>query len=52
MQHEAHLSDRSETGAGARIFAALVVVLAFLAIGTYVVYGSGMWAPVAQHQAP
>ena len=52
MQHEAHLSDHSDTGAGARIFAAVIVIVALCAIGTYVVYGSGMWAPVAQHEGP
>lgn len=52
MQHEAHLSDHSEVGVGARIFAAIIVVAAILGIGTYVVYGSGMWAPVAQHETP
>lgn len=49
MQHETHISDHSEVGMGARLFAAAMIVIALCAIGAYVVYGSGMWAPVAQH---
>ncbi|MGH6828007.1 MAG: hypothetical protein ACREFW_03750 [Rhizomicrobium sp.] len=48
MQHQAHLSEKDEPNGRARIVAILVVIAAIVAIGGYVVYGSGMWNPQVQ----
>jgi hypothetical protein len=44
MQHESHIEDPN-VGTTSKFIALLVVVLGLVAIGAYVVYGSGMWNP-------
>ena len=44
MQHESHIEE-PKAGAAAKLIALLVVVLGLVAVGAYVVYGSGMWNP-------
>ena len=44
MQHESHIPE-AEIGAVPKLIAVLAIVVGLLAIGAYVVYGSGMWAP-------
>ena len=50
MQHESHIAE-SNTGAIAKLIALLVVVLGLVAVGAYVVYGSGMWNPTPAKSA-
>ena len=45
MEHEAHISEKSDISWGGRIVVALVVVAALIAGGAYLVYGSGLWSP-------
>jgi hypothetical protein len=52
MEHEAHISDKSDISPVGRIVVALAVVAALLAGGLYLVYGSGLWSPQVQHQSP
>lgn len=52
MEHQAHISDKSDLSPVARIIVVLAVVAAVCASGVYVVYGSGLWSPQVEHQAP
>jgi hypothetical protein len=44
MQHENRIPEAS-VGALPKLLAVLAVVVGLLAVGAYVVYGSGMWNP-------
>jgi hypothetical protein len=51
MEHDAHLADNVDAaGPRAKIITAIVIVAALLGIGTYFVYGSGMWHVQKQEQ--
>lgn len=52
MEHQAHISDKSDISPVTRIIIALVVVAGIAATGVYVVYESGLWSPQVQHEAP
>jgi hypothetical protein len=51
MQHESHIPDEAEIGTLPKLIAVLAIVAGLLAIGAYVVYGSGMWAPQPEKAA-
>lgn len=42
MEHESHISDEPEVGAGMKIIAIVAVLIVIGLVGAYVVYGSGM----------
>jgi hypothetical protein len=49
MEHQEHISDKSDMSPVTRILA-LVGILAIIAAGgAYLVYGSGLWNPQVQH---
>jgi len=52
MEHQSHISDKSDISPLARIIAAIVVLAVIFAGGAYIVYGSGLWNPQVQHQSP
>ena len=52
MEHQAHISDKSELSPVARVIVALAVIAAICAGGVYIVYESGLWSPQVQHEAP
>jgi hypothetical protein len=52
MEHDIHIDDEPVISMGTKLVAALVVIVALCCSGAYVVYGSGMWNPAPQHDAP
>jgi len=52
MEHQAHISDKSDISPLARIVVALVVVAGIAASAVYIVYESGLWSPQVHHEAP
>jgi hypothetical protein len=48
MQHESHIAE-ANVGALPRLIAVAVLIVGLLAVGVYVVYGSGMWNPPVAH---
>ncbi|HEX4104745.1 MAG TPA: hypothetical protein VHX92_00800 [Rhizomicrobium sp.] len=42
MEHQAHISEKSDQGIGVKLLVVVLVALAIVAFGAYVVYGSGI----------
>jgi hypothetical protein len=52
MEHQSHISDKSDLSPVARIIAAIAVLAIVCGSGVYLVYGSGLWNPQVQHNSP
>jgi len=49
MEHESHISEKSDLSVSARVIAFLVMLAVVLGVGGYFVYGSGLWNPQTHH---
>lgn len=52
MEHQEHISDKSDLSPFARIIAAVGILVVICAGGAYLVYGSGLWNPQVHHEGP
>lgn len=52
MEHQTHISEKSDLSPLARVIAIIGVLALICAGGAYVVYGSGLWNPQVQHTGP
>jgi hypothetical protein len=52
MEHQTHISEKSDISPVARIVAAIAILAVICAGGAYLVYGSGLWNPQVQHTSP
>ena len=52
MEHQTHISDKSDLSPMAKLIAAIGILAMILAGGAYLVYGSGLWNPQVQHSWP
>ena len=52
MEHQTHISDKSDLSPTAKLIAAIAILAAICAGGAYLVYGSGLWNPQVQHTGP
>lgn len=51
MEHQTHISDKSDISPLARILAFIGVLAVICAGGAYLVYDSGLWNPQVQHSS-
>jgi hypothetical protein len=52
MEHQEHISEKSDISPFARIIAAIAILAVLAGGGAYLVYGSGLWNPQVQHSSP
>ena len=52
MEHEPHISEKSDLSASARLLTILAILAVIVGTGAYVVYGSGLWNPQTHHASP